>query len=104
MLSNLKFDEDYKVLNDVPLCKDGVKVMLGAGTGLGHGFMTKNSTSKYHEVCASEGGHMSFTPNNDTEWQLANFLKKKLKQDHISIEDCCRGPVIKLICEFIADQ
>ncbi len=49
--------------------------MIGAGTGLGHGFIIKNSGSKYYEVCPSEGGHSDFAPHSDLEWEYFQFCQ-----------------------------
>jgi glucokinase len=49
--------------------------MIGAGTGLGFGYLVKNNNSKYYEVYASEGGHQDFAPQNETEWEFFKYLQ-----------------------------
>lgn len=49
--------------------------MVGAGTGMGHGYLVKNSQSKYYEVYPSEGGHQSFSPNNQEQWEYKQYLE-----------------------------
>jgi glucokinase len=50
--------------------------MIGAGTGMGHGFMTKNNLNcKYFEVFSSEGGHCDFAPQSDLEWEYMKCVQ-----------------------------
>ena len=45
--TNLKENVDYLKLNNVSAIKDGPKLMIGPGTGLGMGFLLKNKNDKY---------------------------------------------------------
>ena len=49
--------------------------MIGAGTGMGHGFLVKSNFYKYYEVYPSEGGHVDFAPQNDEEYEYMKFVK-----------------------------
>lgn len=49
--------------------------VIGAGSGLGHGFMVKTSNSDYYEVLPSEGGHHDFSPQDDQDWAYFKFLQ-----------------------------
>lgn len=58
-----------KVNQEVPK-PDGVKVVMGPGTGLGEGYLCKSMFSKYYEVYSSEGGHTDFSVTSEEDWQL----------------------------------
>ena len=75
ILSNMKEGEDFERLNDNPIELNAPIAMIGAGTGLGHGFLVKNSVSKYYEVSPSEGGHQDFAPQNELEWEYFTYLQ-----------------------------
>lgn len=53
-------ENDYYRLTDVQPREDGVKLVIGPGTGLGQGFLTKSEYSPHYEVWPSEGGHSEF--------------------------------------------
>lgn len=57
---NLK-EKDYIRLNDAIPVEGGVKVVIGPGTGLGQGFLTKSEFSPHYEVFPCEGGHVEFS-------------------------------------------
>jgi glucokinase len=78
--------------------------MIGAGTGLGHGYIVKNEGNKYHSVYPSEGGHQDFSPKNDLEWKYMKFLQDHFKLDRISLERACAGPALPLIFKFFAKE
>jgi len=104
ILSDIKEGEDYEKLNNVPASKDGVIAIIGAGTGLGHGFVVKNSSSQYHEVYSSEGGHQDFAPQSELEWEYYKYLQKFYNVGHVSVERACSGPVIKVIFQFFVER
>ena len=47
--------------------------MIGAGTGMGHGFLVK--INEYYEVFPSEGGHQDFAPQNKLEWEYFEYVQ-----------------------------
>jgi len=76
-------------------------VVIAPGTGLGQAFLF-NDSGKY-TVIASEGGHAGFTPANDLEAQLFQFLHKKF--GHVSNERIISGSGLPNIFDFLtADQ
>ena len=75
ILSNIKEGVDFSRLNNIPVSDNAPIAMIGAGTGLGHGFLVKNKNSKYYEVYSAEGGHQDFAPQNETEWELFKYLQ-----------------------------
>jgi glucokinase len=66
---------DLERLNDNKPDPNGPKAMIGAGTGMGHGFMAKNSGFKYFEVYPSEGGHCDFAPQSDMQYEYLKYCK-----------------------------
>ena len=70
------FGEDQQVVLQHGNQDHGPLAILGAGTGLG---MARGlRTGQGLRALASEGGHREFAPRNETEWQLACWLKRDL--------------------------
>ncbi|BAU64864.1 glucokinase [Stanieria sp. NIES-3757] len=76
--------------------------VLGAGTGLGEGFLIPQG--KFYQVFATEGGHTDFAPRNDLEMQLLQYLQHKLNIEHISVERVVSGQGIVSIYQFLRDS
>ena len=57
-------EKDFTRLNRAHMHDDGVKIVLGPGTGHGQGFLCKSMFSPCHEVYPAEGGHVEFAPRN----------------------------------------
>lgn len=77
--------------------KDGNKMVIAPGTGLGQAILVYND-GKYN-VISNEGGHADFAPVTDIEIELLKFLKSKL--GHVSIERVISGIGILNIYEFL---
>jgi glucokinase len=54
----------------------GPVALIGAGTGLGQGFLFHDGTR--YRVRASEGGHSSFAARTTREWKLRTWLEQRL--------------------------
>jgi glucokinase len=105
VLSNLKEGEDYvRFNNEVNADPNGPIAMIGAGTGLGHGLIFKNTGSKYYEVYPSEGGHQDFAAQNELQFKYATFLKKHYNTNRISLEQVGAGPSIPLLYKFFTEE
>jgi len=104
VLSDVKEESDYIKLNDNPVDPNGPKAMIGAGTGLGHGYLVKNDGVKYYSVYPSEGGHQDFSPKTEREWRYMNFLQEHFKIKRISLERACAGPALLLIFNFFVKE
>jgi glucokinase len=74
--------------------------VIGAGTGLGQGFLTWNKD--YYEVHASEGGHSDFAPRSLREVALLNFLLTR--HERVSTERVVSGKGIVSIYQFLAHR
>ena len=72
--------------------------VISPGTGLGEAFLTWNG-NKYISH-ATEGGHTSFSPENDEQAVLLKFLREKLGK-RISMERLCSGIGVKNIIDFL---
>lgn len=66
----------------------GPVALLGAGTGLGEGFLVWDGT--HHRVIASEGGHAGFAPRDERQFTLAQYLRRV--HGHASWERVLSGP------------
>src|SRR3990167_358403 len=74
-----------------------VKVIVGAGTGLGVAHIKQKPTTL--EVYPSEGGHIDFAPINQCQIALLQFLMDKY--EHVSVEHILSGHGIEHIFEFV---
>ncbi len=76
--------------------------VIGAGTGLGEGFLIPTGTG--YSVYPSEGGHADFAPRSQLEFQLLNYLLDKLNITRISVERVVSGQGIVAIYQFLRDR
>ena len=83
--TNLKLNKDYIKLNNVIGEKDGQKVVIGPGTGLGISYLIKGKDEKYYNVGSTEGGRQDFSPKNDKYMQINDFIKKETGANNISM-------------------
>lgn len=76
--------------------------VIGAGTGLGEGFLIQLATG--YQVFPSEGGHADFAPRTGLEFQLLQYLREKYDIQRISIERVVSGQGIVAIYQFLRDR
>jgi glucokinase len=76
--------------------------VIGAGTGLGQGFLIKQENQ--YQVFPSEGGHADFAPRNELEFQLLKYLLDKHDIQRVSVERVVSGLGITSIYQFLRDQ
>lgn len=76
--------------------------VIGAGTGLGQGFLIQQQDS--YQVFASEGGHADFAPRSELEFQLLKYLLDKHDIQRISVERVVSGQGIVAIYQFLRDR
>ena len=77
----------------------GPIVVAGAGTGLGEAFLFWSEADKAHQVVASEGGHVDFTPRTGLEAGLLTFLQGRYGR--VSYERVLSGPGLADIYGFL---
>lgn len=95
-------DSDLHPLQKVPHQNNAPIAVIGAGTGLGEGFLIP--TEKGYDIYPSEGGHADFAPRSQLEYQLLNYLLDKLKITRISVERVVSGQGIVAIYQFLRDR
>lgn len=81
---------------------DAPIAIIGAGTGLGQGFMIKQGN--LYQVFPSEGGHADFAPRNELEFQLLKYLLDKHGIQRASVERVVSGLGIISIYQFLRDR
>ena len=75
--------------------------VIGAGTGLGEGFLVPHQGS--YQVVATEGGHTDFAPRSELEWQLLQYIRERYRIDRVSVERVVSGQGIVAIYQFLRD-
>lgn len=78
----------------------GVRLVLGAGTGLGVAWLT--SQDGVYNVHPSEGGHMDFAPVDEMQHALLRYLQ--LRYGHVSYERIVSGPGLVALYEFMRES
>jgi glucokinase len=101
--TNLVEKKDYIVLNKVQPKKNGAKLMIGPGTGLGMGFLLKDENDKngYYTIGSSEGGGRDYAPKTKFDFNLRNFIKNETGLENISLETICSARTLILIYKFL---
>lgn len=81
---------------------DAPIAIIGAGTGLGEGFLIRQG--EQYRVFSTEGGHTDFAPRTELEFQLLKYLRDKLTLSRISVERVVSGMGIVAIYQFLRDR
>lgn len=76
--------------------------VIGAGTGLGQGFLVQQGDS--YQVFGSEGGHADFAPRAELDFQLLKYLLDKHDIQRVSVERVVSGLGIVAIYQFLRDR
>lgn len=95
--------EDFYQIQAAPQDPQAPIAVLGAGTGLGEGFLIPDQDGNYR-VFGSEGSHADFPPRSSLEFQLLNYIKEKYRLERVSVERVVSGQGITIIYEFLRDQ
>jgi len=75
------------------------KVVLGAGTGLGVGFLVPAGDG--YRAVASEGGHVGFAPRDELQLRLAQYLQTQ--RDGSYVENLLSGRGLENLYAFLRD-
>ncbi|RFP60674.1 MAG: glucokinase [Limnothrix sp. CACIAM 69d] len=78
--------------------------ILGAGTGLGEGFLIPTGEPGRYRAFSTEGGHTDFAPRSALEWELHNYLQERYQIDRVSVERIVSGQGIVGIYQFLRDR
>ncbi|MEM8718727.1 MAG: glucokinase [Cyanobacteria bacterium P01_G01_bin.39] len=97
----LKPDELYTLQEGNPSQTAPIAV-IGAGTGLGAGFLVPQGDE--YQIFASEGGHADFSPRSTLELELMAYYYDKYQTDHVSAERLVSGRGIVDIYHFLRQQ
>ena len=95
-------ESDLHTLQPGSLDKNAPIAVIGAGTGLGQGFVIPQSPS--YRVFATEGGHASFSPQSPIEFELLQYLLEKYNIDRVSVERVVSGMGIVAIYQFLRSR
>ena len=93
-------EKDFATLNPGAPDASGNQAVISAGTGLGEAGLYFDG--KHHRAFASEGGHCDFSPRDDLEAELANWLHRQF--GHASWERVLSGPGLFNIYKFLRDS
>ena len=89
---------DLVTLQDAAPQPGGPIGLIGAGTGLGQGFLLWDQGA--YRVFPSEGGHTAFAARDDLEWGLAQFLMAQFGR--VSWERVLSGAGIAHLYDYLA--
>jgi glucokinase len=95
--------EDLYALQDVESDPQAPIAILGAGTGLGEGFVIPMNDGTYR-VFGSEGGHTDFPPRSPLEFQMLGHILEKNNLGRVSVERVVSGQGIVSIYQFLWDK
>ncbi|MBD2137699.1 glucokinase [Anabaena sp. FACHB-1237] len=94
--------QDLLTLQVGTIKSEAPMAVIGAGTGLGQGFLIKQGYQ--YQVFPSEGGHTDFAPRNELEFQLLQYLITKHQVERVSVERVVSGLGIVSIYQFLRDR
>lgn len=95
--------QDIHTLQTGELDPSAPIAVIGAGTGLGEGFLIRLGDDRY-QVFPSEGGHIDFSPRNALEFELQQYLLRKYELDRVSVERVVSGQGVVAIYQFLRDR
>ncbi len=95
-------DADLVTLNVGESEVEAPIAVIGAGTGLGQGFLIHGPLG--YQVFSSEGGHADFAPRTELEFQLSRYLMAKFGVDRLSVERVVSGQGVVSIYQFLRDR
>lgn len=87
-------------LNSPKVQKGENIALLAPGTGLGEALLV-HQNGQYISI-PSEGGHVDFSPNNETDVELWRYLNNRY--GHVSIERILSGPGLLNIYSWLKDS
>jgi glucokinase len=93
---------DVATLQEGKPQKHGPIAYLGAGTGLGQGFMTWNAADQGYDVFASEGGHADFAARDEVEFAVQRWLARQF--GHVSYERLISGMGLVAIYRALVEE
>jgi glucokinase len=95
--------QDLLPLQAVPIRPQTPVAFLGAGTGLGQGFLIPQTNGVY-QAFASEGGHADFSARTSLEFELMQDIQHRYQLERVSIERIVSGLGIGSIYYFLREK
>ncbi|MEB3178913.1 MAG: glucokinase [Nostocaceae cyanobacterium] len=95
-------EKDIHTLQTGKINPEAPIAIIGAGTGLGQGFLIKQADG--YQVFPSEGGHADFAPRTELEFLLLKYLLDKHDIQRVSVERVVSGQGIVSIYQFLRDK
>ncbi len=89
---------DMIALNQGDTLRHDMRVVVGAGTGLGVAWLQGDGDDI--RACSSEGGHIDFAPADETQIELLRFLLESY--EHVSYERLLSGQGLVSLYRFIS--
>jgi glucokinase len=93
---------ELHVLQEGEPVNQGPRVVIGAGTGLGQGYLLPNNGQ--YQIFPSEGGHSDFAARSLLEFQLVEYVMARYGLDHVSYDRLVSGRGIVDIYRFLRDR
>lgn len=93
---------ELESLQNIESQTDAPIAIIGAGTGLGEGFLIPKGDGDY-QVFGTEGGHADFAPRSELEFQLLEYIRAQKNLDHVSVERVVSGQGIVSIYQGLRD-
>lgn len=90
-------EDDLVTLQSGVAEKQAMRVVLGAGTGMGVAWL--HWQGHCYMPLPTEGGHIEFAPTTSLQMALLDYLMKKF--DHVSVERILSGPGLTNIFNFL---
>jgi glucokinase len=91
---------DLLTLQDGQAQVHGPRAVIGAGTGLGEGYLVWQGT--HYQALPSEGSHADFAPADEIQAALWRWLAQRF--GHVSWERVVSGPGLADIYEFLRQR
>ncbi|NJL02227.1 MAG: glucokinase [Spirulinaceae cyanobacterium SM2_1_0] len=95
-------DADIYVLQAAEPDPTAPIAILGAGTGLGEGFLIPQGDD--YRVFPAEGGHVDFAPRTLLEFDLLEDVRARYQLERVSTERIVSGQGIVAIYQFLRDR
>ncbi|HEV2131787.1 MAG TPA: glucokinase, partial [Longimicrobiaceae bacterium] len=92
--------EDVATLQEGERVERGTIALIGAGTGLGEGFLVWQGDR--YVVYPSEGGHVDFAARDELQWGLAKWIRAEY--GNASYERVVSGPGLLNVYRYLAES
>jgi len=95
-------EEEIEPLQAVQPQNDAPIAIIGAGTGLGEGFLIPQGDGDY-QIFGTEGGHADFAPRSELEFKILDYIRQQKQITRVSVERIVSGQGIISIYQALRD-